>query len=166
MKIQTLLALVFLSVSITGNAQTDAKQAKLNELVKVMNMDSMVETMYVQMEAMMRNMSTQLGVQPSEQAMFDKYYKRMSEVMKEDMSWEKMKPGIVDIYTRNFSEEEIDDMLTFYKSETGKSLLQKMPSVMQESMQMSQSLMQTTVPKMQQIAQELRKELEESRKAQ
>lgn len=166
MKIKTLAALILLSVSISSNAQSDSKQAKLNELVNVMNMDSMVETMYVQMEAMMKNMSTQLGVQTSEQAIFDKYYQRMSEVMKEDMSWEKMEPGIVDIYTRNFSEEEIDDMLTFYKSETGKSLLQKMPSVMQESMQMSQSLMQTTVPKMQQIAQELRQALEESRKTQ
>lgn len=163
MKIKTLLMLPLIVLSFSAYADSETKRAKLNELVNVMDMDSMVDQMYSQMELMMQNMSTQMGVQPSEQAIFDEYYNKMSFVIKEDMSWAKMEPLMVDIYSRNFSEKEIDDMLAFYKTETGQSLLLKMPAVMQESMQMSQTLMQASIPRIQQIAKELSDDLAESR---
>ncbi len=163
MKIKALFFSVLLASSFSAYADDGTKEAKLSELLNVMGMDSMVEQMYSQMEVMMQNMSTQMGVQPSEQAIFDEYYNQMILVMREDMSWAKMEPLIVDIYDRNFTEKEINDMLVFYKTETGKSLLLKMPAVMQESMQISQTLMQTSIPKIQEIAKKLGKDLEKSR---
>lgn len=154
--------IIFSSYSL---ADESTKDKKLNELVNLMDMDSMVESMYSQMEVMTQNMFTQMGVQPSEQAIFDEYYNQIMLILKEDMSWSKMEPLVVDIYRRNFTEKEIDDMLAFYKTDTGKSLLKKMPVVMQESMQMSQSLMQQSIPKIQVIAKQLGEALAKSRNA-
>jgi len=42
---------------------------------------------------------------------------------------------IVPIYDRNFSAEEIDGLMVFYSSPLGKKVLQKLPVIMQESMQ-------------------------------
>lgn len=164
MKLRLLFSVIVLVLSFSAHAET--KQHKLNELVEVMNMDSMVDQMYSQMEVMMQNMSAQMGVQPTEQHIFDSYYKEMTSVMKEDMGWEKMKPLILDVYNRNFSEQEIDDMLAFYSTETGKSLLKKMPAVMQESMQMSQILVQAALPKIEALAKGFKQELAESRSGQ
>ncbi len=87
----------------------------------------------------------------------------MTNVLKTEMSWKKMQPMMVNVYDKHFNEQEIADMLAFYKTETGQKILQKMPVVMQESMQMSQSLVQDAMPKIQQIAGELSEELKASR---
>ncbi|VUD64765.1 hypothetical protein TDB9533_03396 [Thalassocella blandensis] len=156
-----LLALVLLTSNVFASEAT--KQEKLKELINVMDMDSMVDSMYSQMEVMMQNMSTEMGVQPEEQPIFDEYYSKMTMVMREEISWKKMKPTVLEIYDKNFSEQEISDMLAFYKTETGQAILAKMPAVMQESMLMSQSLAQNAVPKIQVIAKELYADLEVSR---
>ncbi|EGI74515.1 hypothetical protein PH505_af00320 [Pseudoalteromonas distincta] len=156
-----LLSLLIFSSSLY--AEQNTKQQKIDELIKVMNLDSMVDSMYGQVEGMMKGMSDQMGVKPSEQAIFDKYYSDMTTVLKTEMSWAKMQPMMVNVYDKHFSEQEIADMLAFYKTDTGQKILEKMPVVMQESMQMSQSLMKDAMPKIQTLAQQLSDELEQSR---
>jgi len=163
MNYKVVLAVLLFMFSPLLLADDVSKDKKLNELVNVMDMDSMIDSIYSQMEAMMQNMATQMGVQPDEQAIFDEYYKQMTQIIKEDMSWAKMEPLVVDIYRRNFTEKELDDMLAFYKTETGKSLLAKMPVVMQESMHISQVLMQQSIPKIQAKAEQLGEALAEVR---
>lgn len=41
---------------------------------------------------------------------------------------------IVPIYSKHFEEKEIDDLLTFYKTPTGKKIIAKLPLIMNESM--------------------------------
>lgn len=156
-----LLSLLIFSSSLY--AEQNTKQQKIDELISVMNLDSMVDSMYGQIEGMMKGMSDQMGVKPSEQAIFDKYYGDMTTVLKTEMSWAKMQPMMVNVYDKHFSEQEIADMLAFYKTDTGQKILEKMPVVMQESMQMSQSLMKDAMPKIQTLAQQLSDELEQSR---
>lgn len=157
------LLLSFLIFSTNLYAEQTAKQQKIDELVNVMNMDAMVDSMYSQVEGMMQNMSVQMGVKPDEKPIFDKYYADMTEVLKTKMSWQKMQPMMVDLYDKQFSEQEINDMLAFYKTESGQAILRKMPQVMQASMQMSQVLVQDAMPEIQAIAGQLGEALEQSR---
>jgi len=41
---------------------------------------------------------------------------------------------IVGLYQQNFTESEVDALITFYSSPAGQSIIKKMPTVMQESM--------------------------------
>ncbi|MEL0641064.1 DUF2059 domain-containing protein [Pseudoalteromonas aliena] len=156
-----LLSLLIFSSSLYAEQST--KQQEIDELISVMNLDSMVDSMYDQVEGMIKGMSGKMDVKPSEQAIFDKYYGDMTTVLKTEMSWAKMQPMMVNVYDKHFSEQEIADMLAFYKTDTGQKILKKMPVVMQESMQMSQSLMKDAMPKIQTLAQQLSDELEQSR---
>ena len=79
-----LLSLLIFSTNLYA-AQT-TKQQKIDELVEVMNMDAMVDSMYSQVEGMMQNMSVQMGVKPNEQPILDKYYADMTKVLKTKMS--------------------------------------------------------------------------------
>ena len=160
---KNILIILIALLSINAVAQEATKDEKLKELVNVMDMDSMLESMYSQMEIMMQNAATEMGVKPSEQPIFDEYYSKMTLVMRESMSWEKMEPGIVALYDRNFTEKEIDSMLEFYKSDAGKAILEKMPAVMNESMLLGQELMRDTIPKLKEISQQLAEDLEKSR---
>lgn len=151
-------------MSCSAFSSEESKRQQLNELMGLMNMSSMVDSMYSQIESQMKSMSTQMGVTPSEQVIFDKYYSKMTQLMKNEISWKKMEPAIMEIYSRNFTEKEIADMLAFYRTETGKSVIKKLPAVMQESMQMSSGMVQTIIPEIQKLSQELAAELETSRK--
>ena len=165
-EMKKILFILIAIVSFNAVAQEEPKDKKLVELVNVLDMDSMLESMYSQMEVMMQNMATEMGVSPSEQPIFDEYYSKMTLLMRETMSWEKIEPEVIRLYERNFSEEEIDGMLAFYKSEAGQAILKKMPVVMNESMQLGHNLMKETIPQLQEISRQLSDDLEEFRSSQ
>jgi hypothetical protein len=68
--------------------------------------------------------------------------------MKQELSWQKLKPLYVQIYRESFEQEEVDGLVAFYASPAGKAMLDKMPTVMQKSMAITQPLMQSLIPKM------------------
>lgn len=152
-----------LFVSVQVSASEESKEIKLKELLQITNANEMIDSMYSQMEMMLQNMSSEMGVKDDEQEIFDEYYSKMMNVVRDSMSWDKMQPLVADLYIKNFTEKEISDMVEFYKTETGRSLLEKMPLVMQESMQIGQTLMQNAIPKIKSISAELAKDLEKHR---
>jgi hypothetical protein len=46
---------------------------------------------------------------------------------------------LVPIYLKYYTEKELDDMIAFYKSPTGKKMIESMPGVMQESMEIGKA---------------------------
>lgn len=104
------------------------------------------------MHVMLQNMHQQMGIKASEQHIFEKYNKQLVDLMKQELSRAKMESDFLVSYNRNFTEQEFADMLAFYKTEFGQSLLKNMPIVMQESMQLSQSSMLALMPKIEEIA--------------
>jgi hypothetical protein len=55
----------------------------------------------------------------------------------------------IQIYSRHFTTEEIDQLASFYHSPIGKKALAKMPVIMQESMQMTMQQLQRRMPQIQ-----------------
>jgi len=49
--------------------------------------------------------------------------------MAEEMGWEKLRPLIVQVYSESFSEEEIQGLIAFYESPTGRMFVERMPQV-------------------------------------
>lgn len=158
------LAAVVLFLASSMCLASEAKRASVDELMQITGVDSMVDAMYSQMEGMLQGMGQQLGVQPDEQPIFDAHYKKMVDLMRQEMSWDKLKEPMSEIYRTNFSEEEVQGMLKFYKSDIGKTTLEKLPAVMQQSMQVSQGFAQNMMPQMQNLGKELEAALEKHRK--
>ena len=57
-----------------------------------------------------------------------------------------LKPELVKIYTTNFSEPELKELVAFYQSPLGKKVLEKMPQLTQQSAQMTQAKLESAVP--------------------
>lgn len=160
------LLIGILAISLHFSAFADeGKRADIKELMELTNVDAMLDAMYAQMDQMFVGVGQQLGVQASEQAIFDDYMKKIAAAMKQDMSWEKMEAPITEIYLKNYTGEEIKDLLVFYRSETGRSMIEKMPTVMGESMVISQELMQDFMPKITQLAREMGEDLKAHRQS-
>ncbi|WP_251359954.1 DUF2059 domain-containing protein [Kangiella sp. TOML190] len=44
--------------------------------------------------------------------------------------------GIIDLYSNTFNEQELKDLLAFYKTESGKKFVKELPVIMQKSSQL------------------------------
>ena len=67
---------------------------------------------------------------------------------------------------KHYTEKEIEDIVAFYKSDSGQSMVKKMPAVIRDSLAISQNMMKNFLPKMQELSQELKNEIEIARKEQ
>lgn len=157
--IAILLAIVPLYISAAENAKSEA----LKELVEIMDMGAMMEAIHHQLEGAMLHAQQQLNVNESERAITEKYHKEVNALIMDQLSWENFEPAVMDIYQNHFTESEIKAMVEFYRSDEGQSILEKMPIVMQESMQMSQAMMQDIIPQIQSLTADFERELEAHR---
>ena len=117
------LLLIIPSISF---AEDLSKRENVEELLVLMNVDSIIDNIYSQIYQMMQDMAQQLGVKPSERELFDKYAAKLVSIMKNEMNWEKMKGPMIDLYLKHYTDKEIQDMSVFYKSESGQSMIKKM----------------------------------------
>lgn len=146
-----LFAIVALLASFAAQA-APASQQSIEALLTVTKTESLMDSMYAGMDQMMRQSMAQTlkgkSLSAEQQRKLDAVPAKFVAVMREEMSWQKMKPLYVQMYRETFEQEEVDGMLAFYASPAGQALINKMPVVMQKSMALSQSLMQSFLPKM------------------
>jgi hypothetical protein len=165
MKIRIIVLLALLLPALVS-AEEGVKRETVENLLKVMQAEKIVDVMYAQIDKMFLGLAQELGIKESERVIFEKYMSKVTIAMKEEMSWQKMKEPMIDIYIKHYTEKEMSDLMTFYSSESGQSIIKKMPAVMQDSMIISRTMLKDFLPKMQQISKELQQELIATRQAQ
>jgi len=72
------------------------------------------------------------------------------------MSWEKMEPEYIKLFSEVYTEDELKAIVEFYKTPAGQSMLKKQPLLMQKSMVISQKQMQALMPEIQKMSQEFK----------
>ncbi len=145
--------LALLSINVFGQQQSHTDAAK--QLLDLMNADQSIEQAYGQMYSQLSGMAEQLGITEDQRPMFESYLERMVVVMKEELSWERMEPFVIDAYVSVYSEEELKELSEFYASPIGQKFVAKMPELMQATMEMSQKMMGELIPRITEIQQEL-----------
>jgi hypothetical protein len=153
-----IIALLF-SVSSLNVFASDSKREAIEQLFELTSADSMVNTMYSKMDGMMQGMGQALGAKESDKAIVDKYMSKVVAIMKSEASWEKMKEPLIDVYSKHYSEKEVKDIVAFYKTESGQSMIKKTPAIMSESMFVSKQMMSLFIPKIQKLTEDLKIEL-------
>ena len=84
----------------------------------------------------------------------DSFMQKVMQIMKNELSWESMKPLYIQIYSEVFSQEEIDGLINFYGSDVGQSYVNKLPIVMEQTTAISQQRIQPMMQRMQDILQQ------------
>ena len=68
-----------------------------------------------------------------EQAVIDAARQKLEGEFEQDFNWDKMKTFVVPIYASSFTQDEINSLIAFYESPTGKLVITKMPLAMQKT---------------------------------
>lgn len=157
-----IIILATLGVSTTAVADTGQRDT-VEALLIASGADSTLDAVYAQFDGMFANMAEQFKIDESERASFKKHMHEVNLMLREEMNWETLKEPMIDLYMAHYTEQELQDMLAFYQSETGQSVVKKMPEVMAASMQVTQQLMQDVYPKIMQMSKAYAEELKKQR---
>ncbi len=138
---------------LTLNAYaTPATQESVEALLAATKTEAVMDSMYSNMEQMMRQGMAQstrdTPLSGEQQRTLDALPTKFVAIMREELNWQKMKPLYVQLHRDTFEQDEVDGLVAFYASPTGKAFVNKMPLLVQKSLALSQSLMQSFMPKM------------------
>lgn len=159
-----IIAVAIAASSVAAYAQKATEQS-VKELIEVAQVRQQMETMFGFMEQQMsgqfsKKLRAGLASDATEDQLEEikQVEKKLMQVMREEMSWERMQPIYIKIYQNNFSQEEVDGLVAFYRTPVGQSALKKMPQVMQSAMQVTQiELMPRVIKRLRAVMRSLRR---------
>jgi hypothetical protein len=121
----------------------------IEKLLVVTNSEKMVAAIQVQVDQAMKTGMAQAfkgqNMDADAQKTAEEMGKKLSADMRQDLSWENLKPVYIQVYSETFTQEEIDGLVAFYESPAGKAFVAKMPVVMQKTMVPMMQRMQKTI---------------------
>ena len=76
---------------------------------------------------------------------------KLKQFFEKHMGAKTLRNDMIDMYSEIFSAKELKDIAAFYKTKTGQKALEKIPEVMQRSMQLAQTRVMQNVAELQEI---------------
>lgn len=154
------LLIIGIVLLATGNAWADdaSKAAKVEEFFRLSKLErtysQVIHMVAEQAKAGVIQQIRGAKVTPEMEADIDAYFKQISDLVSEYMGWEKLKPEYVQLYADAYTEEELDAIVAFYASPVGQSMVEKTPTLMAKSSEISQRKLAAASPVLQQMMQE------------
>lgn len=160
MKTKSLLLATLLATTLFLKAQ-DASQppaqpspqtvALAEELMAIFQVEKNMDTALAQVAKMQERMLDSQNFSPEAKARQQEMMTAVNAETKSLMSWEKVKPMFIAIYAETFTPEELQGMITFFKTPIGRKWIAKQPQLQMATMQKMQSLLADIQPKIQEI---------------
>jgi hypothetical protein len=151
-----------LFVCASGHVLADAKSqaADAEKFLLLAHADKLATPVFAQVQQMFAQRFAQAGGSDSKKALLETYQAKANAVLEKAVGWKQMKPEMVALYTSNFTESELKELIEFYQSPLGKKLMEKMPALSGQSAQLTQKRIETVVPEVNKLLAEMMSQLE------
>jgi hypothetical protein len=153
MKPFPVLTLTFILTGLVASAQETTKEAKIVRVLALMKAEALTDQVFERLKAETATMSAPNATE-KERAHAQEVQAKILDLVNDRMSWEKMRPVYVKMYSETFTDEEIDGMLAFYQSPAGRAMLEKMPQLVSKIMALAQSQMAGLMPEIERLIKE------------
>ena len=148
----TFLALTFV-LAAGAQAQPSASHLQaVEELLQSMDLSSVLD----------RSIDVMLKAQMDANPEIRPYEDLMRQFMAKYLSWESVKPGMMQMYAEAFTEPELRELAAFYRTPLGQKAMTKMPELVQKGSAMGQKAVQDHLPELQEAIAKRMKESEAS----
>ena len=118
---KNILAIAFLVFGVFTNAQS-SKDVKIAELLETMGSTHAMKTSFEYMINYYKQNNPQISSEYWDNSL-------------KHVDYNELVQKLVPVYSKHFTEQEIVDLLNFYNTSTGKKMIDKMPVILQESME-------------------------------
>ena len=68
-----------------------------------------------------------------QQQIIDEMRGHIVSVLRDTLNWTKLEPTIREVYRKNLTQGEVNDIVKFYQSPSGRALIDKLPTIMQQT---------------------------------
>ena len=141
------------SAQVLADAKSHAADAE--RFLILARADKLAVPVYAQVQQMFAQRFAESNAPQSEKAVLETYQAQANTALEQAVGWDKLKPDMVKLYTSNFNEQEMKELIRFYESPLGKKVLEKMPTLTAQSAQLTQGKLETAVPKVNQLLAEM-----------
>lgn len=156
------LLLLLLTVPLL-HADETSESAKVHELFKLMRLDTLSAQMQQQTLDQVKSGIIQqvfgVTLPAAQQKNVDEFSDKVSAVLSKAVGWNSLEPEYAKLYTETYTEQQIDDLLTFYRSPTGRVMVEKGPILLKQSSAIVQQHIATVTPEVQTLMQEFMKKV-------
>ena len=128
-------ASLLLIALILPAASQDRKAALAEQLLTATKADRMADQMLQQISGVMQRQMEQQHLPPALKPKMDQMMQEMMSELRAMLDWKTLKGDYAKIYSDNFSEQELQAIVDFYKSPAGQVYVDKIPAIMAEAMQ-------------------------------
>ncbi|MBI4006535.1 MAG: DUF2059 domain-containing protein [Gammaproteobacteria bacterium] len=152
------LLLYFILMTSNAHADDVTHRQTAEELLVTSKADEIVNTMYDQIQTIFINMADKMNMPSERKSITEKYMQRLNQLMLNEY-WPGMKDQLINVYIALYTEEEMSELIAFYKSPIGQKYINTTPKLMRESLEISQNQMKDLMPKIRSLSQEMAAEL-------
>jgi len=153
-----LMSLIFSSAAV---AKDDSFRASVEKLLILMKVDKYMDQSFEQIKPIIleRIQEMSSGELTKEQSKtMEKYMEKLFNLMKAEMSWDKIKEDYIELYMSVYTKEEVNELIKFYQSPIGQKTIEKMPVIMEKSTEISYKYLMNMIPKIEELAAEMQEE--------
>jgi uncharacterized protein len=161
MKRIALLLVIALGAPFAARADEASHRAKAEEMMMILHTDRLVQNISDAMKKQIDEAAGSItGPTPSadQKAKALDFENHAGQLIDSALNWDAMKPTFIEIYAKNFTEEQLDGILAFYKTPAGTALLANMPAVNTSVQQFGNSHLATLQPQLKELFDNFRKE--------
>jgi len=73
----------------------------------------------------------------------------VKEFLERHIGWHSLEDALTDMYLQEFSEQELNDMIAFYSSATGRKVIERLPALVQMRNQLASARLQKNIGELQ-----------------
>ena len=131
----TLLLVVSLCLASTLPADDTSHREAVAELFELTGMQQQIK------ESIDNVLALQLAQNPE----LVKHKTEVREFLERHIGWQSLKDALTDMYLKEFTEKEINDMNAFYSSTTGRKVIERLPKLVSLRNQLASARLQENI---------------------
>jgi|ERR1700724_1225856 hypothetical protein len=166
--LKRILVLLIAACTASYAAENPPSDVSVKKLLEVSQTQKVLDTMMAQMDGFMKQAIQQATqgqpLSPQLKKDIEKRQAEMMSILKEMLDWHKLEPMYIRVYEKTFTQPEVDNLIAMYQSPGGQALLNKMPIVLQNTMNEMQPIMQPIMQRIQRMQQDVVAEIQAEKK--
>ncbi len=140
MKFISSVLLVFLASSVACVADEASHRQVAADMIDVINGPAVLRA---GIDSALDPMLEQLQSQGAPAAAIREIKAAVTEWVNKEIVWDEIRPKLIDLYAREFNEEELKALLAFYKTPVGAKALNRLPALFAEGAKIGQEYAET-----------------------
>jgi len=156
--VRALGAALLLCLSSLAQAAEPAHVAAAERFLQLARADQLAAPVYAQVQQAFAQRFAEDGGAGRE-ALLERYQAQANAALDRSIGWSELKPQMVELYTRTFSQQELEELIRFYQSPLGAKVLQTMPMLTAESARLTQERVLQVAPEVNRLLNQMSAEL-------